>query len=191
MAKTRLNMRHREVLRHFASENIVCDVEQKARDKAYAKASKLVRSAVETRFPVRDMEVLKKYSVAEPDKCINGGTPAGNFIRFNFDTDDESPLCPSRYCSSRSISFNQNTVDAIQALEKASNELEKAKSEKYTAYRSLIASCVTFEELIEVWPAAEALRDRICAQSTAVIALSDDLREFIKNDNAGSEAIAA
>lgn len=191
MAKTRLNVGHRDALRHFASTNINCDAEQKARDKAYAKAAKAVRAAVEKRFPVRDMAILEKYSVASPDKCIKGGNPAGAFVRFSFDHKDDGPLCPSRSCGTRSIPFDQATCDAIDSLQKANDVLEKARTAKYAAYKSLVASAVTFEEVLEIWPAAEALRERICARSTALVALSDDIRQFIQTDNAGKQLEAA
>lgn len=191
MAKTRLNSGHREILMRFADENMACPKEDAANAKAYEKASKYVREEAQKKYPIEDMTVLEKYGAAGRDTCINGGTPAGTFIRFEFTADDHAPVMPSSYCSSRSISFTQKASDAIDAYEKAHSALKKVRYEKHTKYRSLIETARYFEDVIEVWPAAAALSARITPSSTALVTLSDDVKTFIKSDNAGEQQLAA
>lgn len=191
MAKTRLNGNHRDLLRRFAMENVRCEAERKAFDRAYAKAAKLVRDAVEKKYPTDEMAVLAKHNVAKPDTCIRGASADGRVIPFNFKSSEDAPVCPQTYCSTRAIPFSQATVDAVLAYDRAKIALDKAEEDKKGKYLSLIRSATTFEEVVDIWPAAETLRERICAPSTAVIALSDDVRAFIRRDNAGAQMEAA
>lgn len=194
MAKTRLNGNHRHLLRQFANDNLSCPAEKKARDRAYAKAAKLVSEIVRKKFPVADMAILSKYEVGAPDACINGTAPDGRFLRFTFDAEDSLiPVVPNRYCSTRAMAWTVTATEAIDAFEKANNALDKALEAKRVNYQALINSARTFEEVVSVWPAAEALRDKIGAPSTALVALSDDVAAFIRSDNAGAgvTAIAA
>lgn len=190
MAKIRLNQTHREALRRFAREHVACVPEQKARDTTYRKASTGVRRDVEKQFPTTDMEILARYKVAKPDTCIRGGSPSGQFTAFTFDSKEDAPFVPDRCCSSRSISFAQSTVTAIEAFEVADAALKKAREAKLAAYEALITSARTFEEVVEIWPAAAALADRIGAPSTAIVALSEDVAALIRNDNAGAAEAA-
>jgi hypothetical protein len=191
MAKTRLNQAHREMLLRFATDNLSCPAEEKARAKAYERASRLVRDAVEKRFPSDDMAVLTKYNCSYPDACIRGGSPSGQFVGFQFDKKEDAPIVPDHGCSSRSIGFTQATVDAIEAFEKANNLLKDARQKKIDAYRTLIGTARSFEEITAVWSAAEALAEKIVARTTALIALSPEVVEFIRDDNAGALAQAA
>lgn len=191
MAKTRLNQTHRQALVRFAVDNVSCPDEQEARDRDYAAAADLVKADVEKRFVPKDMAVLQKYEAARADHCIQGGSPEGMFLRFQFDSDDDrAPLVPARYCSSRSIPFSDKTAAAIQLVEKSDEALKRAKQAKIEAYKALIFSARTYEEVLEIWPAAAALSDRIGSPSTALAALSDDIAALIRNDNAGSVAAA-
>lgn len=190
MAKTRLNMNHRDVLRQFAKENISCPKEEAANAKAYEKASRLVREESQKKYPLEDMLVLEKYEVAKRDLCINGGNPTGTYVNFEFLAEADAPLMPKRYCSSRSISFSQKAADAIAAYELTKDALEKARSAKLIKYRSLIETARYFEDVIEVWPAVASLASRITPSATALVTLSDDVREFIKSDNAGEKLAA-
>lgn len=185
--KTRLNQHHRGLLRTFANKGIACPHEQKIRDKAYAKAAKLVSEGASKKFPAADMSILAKYSVAEPDTCLRGGTPDGRFIVFNFDDADPlMPVLPIASCGSRPFAWNIATVEAVESFDKAQHALKKARAEKLEKYRALIMAARTFEEVVAVWPATETLREQIAHQSTALVALSNDVAQFIRTDNAGA-----
>ncbi len=188
--RTRLNETHRSLLRKFAQEHTACPKEQKARDKTYERASRLVREAIEKRFPPADMAVLLKYEVAAPDLCIQGGSPSGQFVGFEYTAAEDAPTVPRRYCSSRSIPFTQTAVDAIESYTKAKDACEIALTKKLDAYSTLIRTARTFEEVVDVWPAVAALREQIVVPSTALIALSPETVDFIRSDNAGANAFA-
>jgi hypothetical protein len=187
MGKTRLNQHHRDILRSFADQVVKCPAEQKARDKAYAKATDGIRRSCEKQFPAADMAVLAKYGVTTSDLNLEGGSPEGKFIRFSFDRDDEAPPRPGhRYNISR-ISFDAKASQAIEDYDLAAAALKKARDAKLADYKALITAAVTFEDVLDVWPAAAALAEKIRQQQTALVVLSADKIAAIRADNAGAD----
>ena len=173
----------------FARENVDCGKEQKARDAAYNRAADLVGADTLKKYPLDEMEVLKKYSVAEVDYCIKGGDPRGVFQRFVFeDDDDRAPLVPVAYCSSRSVPFSSKTSAAIQKLELSNDAYQKKFERILRDYRALIEGSRYFEDVLEVWPGVEALAGEICKQPTAVSVLSEDALARIRNTNISEAA---
>ena len=84
MAKTRLNEGHRSFLNTLANKVATCPAEIAAEDVAYKKAAPMVRAVVTTRFPTKDMAVLRKYEVAGTDECIRLRLTAGGVVEFNY-----------------------------------------------------------------------------------------------------------
>lgn len=186
MAKCRLNETYRNLLRAFAEDNLVIPEKEKM-DKAWRKASELTQACVEKQYPPADMALLKKYGVATDDTCFQGADPDGLFLRIEVDKETPEILVPyNGGCHSRTIKFDAKTRDAVGAYEKAIVAYNEARNKKLTMYRSLIRASYYFEDVVEVWPAAEALRDKICQSSKALVALNPDIISFIKSDNAGS-----
>lgn len=181
--KTRLNTRFRNMLMRHARDARPTYREDEAAQGAYAVASSLVRSCVESMFPPKDMRLLRKYQVAAPDYCIRGcDLDTSRVVQFTFRSDDEGPLTPNRYCSSRSIPFTAETVSAIDAFEKAKAVVTDIEDRRMTDYRALIYAAKTFEDVVEVWAGAEELRASICGSRTQVVALSDDVVARIRAD---------
>ena len=177
-------MADRRALVRFANENIQTPKETRKAETTYKKAAQMVAADVVKRFPPDDMAVLERYQVARRDECIQGGSPSGQFVRFEFrDGDESAPVVPKRYCSTRSIPFRATTCDAISRYELAKEALDEARATILTDYKALINNSRYFEDVVEVWPGAEALRDQICAQSTALSVLSEDAVERIKASN--------
>jgi len=189
MAKKRLNETHRNLLRAFAETNI--KVPEKAKmDELHRKASELVRACVIKQFPEDDMKLLAKYECARADECFQGADPMGQFIRFEVDETTPEILVPNGNFNSRKIKFTADARNAINAYDKAKAAYEQAYKEKVNAYRSLIRSSYYYEDVLAVWPAAEALRGKICAESTAIVAMNPEVVAFIKRDNAGALGVA-
>jgi hypothetical protein len=193
MAKKRLNQYHRRTLITFAEENVKCEEEHMAMIASYNAACIAVRSVVEAKYPPSDMKLLDKYSVARNDQCIKGARVDNGssdvVIGFEFITEEEAPLVPcTGSCKSRVYPYDADTAELV--LEYARNKLifEKAVETKKQAYRALIWDSRYFEDILEVWPAAEALRERIGAPETALTRLSPELADFIRTDNAGALA---
>lgn len=192
MAKTRLNQTHRDILRGFADKAIKCPAEQKARDKAYGRAADAVRRCIEKQFPAADMLVLGRYGVAGVDATIEGGSPEGKYVRFCFDKDDDIPTRPklTHYGTSR-VSLDAKAVGLVDEYDLAAEALKKAREAKLTDYKALVACAKTFEDILDVWPAAMAVAERIKRQQTALVILSADKIAAIRSDNAGSDLAKA
>lgn len=56
-------------------------------------------------------------------------------------------------------------------------------------YLDLIRASKTFEDVVSVWPASHALREKICVPSTALTALDERTIAAIKDDNAGAGSL--
>ena len=93
MAKTRLSSYIRARLMELANEVLVFPIEQKACDKAYAIASKFAKDAVAARYPVADMEVLKRYDGARRPACVYLDLAEERpHVSFRFRDGDEAPF---------------------------------------------------------------------------------------------------
>ena len=186
MTKTRLTKTHRAKLMHFAKEKINVP-ETKAREAAYLQAAIMVSEDIKKVFPAKDTDVLRRYKVAKRAALIKGCSPEGQFIDFTFEyTCDQAPWAPDLYNALWSLKLRKATVSAIEKFKTAQYAEEKKISEKLDAYNALVQSAKTFEDVVDVWAGAEALRGKICAQKTALSALSKDQISFIKADNAGA-----
>lgn len=185
MAKTRLNQTHRDILCGFAKKAVECKAEQKVRDRLYAKAAVAVRRCIEKQFPAADMAVLAKYGASANTPIVNGGSPEGRFMSFVFDKNDEAPVRPSRY-NAALVNFDAKATEAIDAFELAADALIKARETKLSDYRALIASAKTFEDVLDVWPAASAVAEQIVHRPTSLAALSAEQIAAIRADNAGA-----
>lgn len=192
MAKTRLNQNHRSMLTAFAEKAIECKAEQKARDKAYERAEAAVVRCIEKQFPPADMQVLKKYAVASDSGCVNGGDPNGAYVRFNFDDDRVVPLRPGYgYRGGASVSFDAKAKELIDVYALAEHALTEARNRKLGDYEALIRTAVSYEDVLDVWPAAAVLSEKIRRQQTALVVLSSDLIATIRADNAGAKMEAS
>jgi hypothetical protein len=190
MTKKRLNQSHRYKLVKFAEENVKCEEEYFAAVAARNEASSYVREVFEAKYPPKDMELLLKYGVAHRDTCVKGANSEGTVVGFEFSSEEEAPLVPNcGSCKSRVLPFTDHVCELVFEAARKNADYKKAVGTKLQAYRSLIWDARYFEDVLEVWPAVEALRDQIGAPTTSLTRLSPQIAEFIRNDNAG--AIAA
>lgn len=190
MAKKILNKAHREALLNLANKLVHETQDKAALDAAYDACADMVSKLVQAKFPPADMEVLKRYEQAYPDACVYISAGWGGYERFNFrDGDERIPMRPGdRYgCNSRNPYLLTDEQTAIyDAFKLADKEHGIAIKTRYADYRALIESARTFEELVEVWPAAEQLRERICGQSRAIAVMSEEVVARIKADPAAT-----
>jgi len=179
--KTRLNKSHRMALRGHARDSISLPEQEAECAAAYEAAAALVKSCVEAKFPPKDMKMLKKYNVARHDECIRGAClDTARVVMFRFT--EKAPMVPDDYCSSRSIAFDAETLAAVDAHEKSADALKAAKRSKLDDYVALIEASRTFEDVVEIWPGAEALREQITSRSTALVSLTPEVIARIKAD---------
>lgn len=194
MAKDKtLNKDDREKLFAFAKANITCPVEQKAMDDAYKVAKPFVLDTVHSRFPLKDMKVLDRYGAARRDECIRFGGLYDNDSVFRFRSGDtDIPLVPRQNsCRELDYEWSKEARDALNAYVLARQAHNKAMERKTEDYRKLIVGSRMFNDVVAVWPAAEAIRDRLMPKNVeqrALAVLSEDAIARIRADNAGAAA---
>jgi hypothetical protein len=192
----KLNISDRVALREFASRNISCKEEEAIFQAAYKTTKQIIIAAVEQKFPKKDMLVLQKYGAAIVDLCIRFGSHYNTESKFQFfKLDQEAPLVPNNGgCHTRTYDFNRAQMDQINTYVLARQKLENARKAKLEIYARLINGSITFNDVVEVWPAAEALRAKIIPKTTdqrALAVLSQEALAMIKSDNAGAEQVTA
>lgn len=181
MAKTRLNERSRKVLCAHARSLVACPAEKKAADTAYASAAVLVRKMIETRYPPKDMAILKKYDQASSCHSIKIQFDVGGYEIWSLRKDEAAPapLQPGHYSAVHIA--DRATTAAIQKSMAADKALKEALENKLADYYSLIAAANAFEDVCEVWPEAEAVRSQ-CGASAIVVAVTPEVVARIRQD---------
>lgn len=194
MAKAKdkvLNKGDRDQLIIFANKNIKCPAEQAALDAAYDAAKPFVLNTVHLRFPPKDMKVLDRYGAARRDECISFGGFYDTDSVFRFRANDaDIPLVPRQNsCRELSYDWSKEAREALNAYVLAKQAHKKAVDQKIEDYRKLIVGSRMFSDVVSVWPAAEALRERLMPKTVeqrALAVLSEEAIARIRADNAGA-----
>lgn len=181
MATVRMNDSHRQFLRNLAADTVKKLVDAKAMDAAYKLAVPLVRKAVETKYPPKDMEVLKKYECADVDTCVRLQLTAGGIEQFEFCDADAVYRPDTGSCRRHIYATDAATSKAVSAYLLEREKFQKLKSQKLGDYIALIDHAQTLEQIESIWPEASALRGRI-GRALPVV-LSDDVIARIKADS--------
>lgn len=186
----RLSQANRDTLYGFAKKQITATESSADLDAAYEAAAQAVHDAVVAKYPQKDMLVLERYAAATRDACIYVSSGHYDYNQFRFrDGDKRIPLRPGRGdgCNSRNAFMLEGapleTYEAFVASTKA-HETEIAR--RLSDYKALILGANTFNEVVAIWPAAEALRESIVGTGTALTVLSSDVVARIRADAAAA-----
>jgi hypothetical protein len=188
----RLSLSNRQVLFDLASKQVRATADTAIVDAAYDAAADAIHAVLVGKFPQKDMKVLARYDCAQEDACIYISSGGYRNDRFEFrDGDKRIVFRPGTSCNQRSPHLldgeAQLAFDAFQLATKARDAEIKAR---LSDYKALIYGANTFNEVVAVWPAADALRDSIIGSGTALMVLSGDVIDRLKVD-AASEWLAA
>lgn len=186
MAKIRLNQGMRQELQKYAEGLIAFPEDETHLDRLRRTAAGLICHAMAKRAPYSDILVLAKYDKArEIDDKNSIRIVLDNYHQKYFVFGSEAPfwIC-DRWGSPEPLQVDQPTFDAVDAWADAKDALAKKKHDLLLDYYNLIAAAYSFEELCEVWPEAEVMRDSIegRAGKRAISCLSADALERIKKD---------
>jgi hypothetical protein len=189
MASTRLTNNHRDVLKALVTRIVDCPIEIKAEAAAYAKAAPMVRKIVEMKYPAAEMKVLDKYRCALLDECVRIQHPDGSVQQFTFRKGD-APNVPNHHsCSQRMYLSDERQQKAVEAWVDAATALKDGTQKKREDYNAFIHSAGTFEQLIEIWPEAVQVADRIKVNLPATV--NPEMLARIKADSAARMRRAA
>lgn len=186
----RLAERDRDALLQFAKKQIAATEDRTTLDAAYERAADAIAALVRKENPPADMKVLAKYGLAGIDSCVAISSGDGDVQQFEFNKDD--PRIPMRPYSRRSCGYGQRAPilmdDATHEIHKVyAAELKASKDQaakRYSDFKALVWGTNSFNALAEVWPAVEAMREKIVGTSTALSVLSDEVIDRLKADPA-------
>jgi len=191
MTKLRLTNSHREKLLDLAMKLVRGSIPAELDKPLFLARSDLelmLTVVVEERYPVSDMLVLVKYGKATTDNCIrlkltrsveavaktyNRG---GDYHIYNF-TGRVGPIAPG--CQTYLLSDAQTGVYERWVL--AFNAVEMNVQYRYADYAKLINASRYYEDVLDIWPEAEALRVDFGRAAVAVV-LTGDVISRIRAD---------
>lgn len=183
MAKRRLLEWMRDRLSSHVHEKVDPAAERKAMDVAYRKITPMVTRMVARKFKPEEMKILAKYSVSNEDTCIHITMPDSRVVEFEL-READAVTVPYGRCQNRMYLGDDVMMAAYDVHQKAVEAHEAETKRRIEAYRVLIRSATTVEDIVEVWPEAAAL-----LPATAVMApLTEDQLALIRADTQQREA---
>lgn len=181
----RLNDRDRQALYRFAHKQIMATEDRTALDAAYERAADAIHAFVTKENPPKEMEILKRHGVARLDSCIYVSTGGYSYERFEYrDGDKRIALRPYRDCNRQPVQLPAEAEAAFDAHKAAEKTHEAAVKARLNDFNALIYGTPSFNALVDVWPAAEAMREQIAGSATALAVLSSEVVDRIKADPA-------
>jgi len=166
---------------------------QKAAEKAIAAANKALRA----KYPESDMVILRKYHCARQDVCLkfmDNETTQVFGIDFairrsssvfplpNLDLKSIADIPSGRGCNSNEVfAISPTGRNAIEAFGKTLNEFAETRKNKFSDYGALTLGCKTVDELNEVIPLPEDIKQRYMS-GAHLIALSEDKIAELKKE---------
>lgn len=183
--KTRLNEYMRTALKEHAKSLIRCAEEQAAHDSAYADLTAAGDRIYASKFNERDMEVLKRWEVAEVADFVGvqlRGQHQCTYIKMT-----KARLLPMRgYRDSYHYAVVLPVEDPVWGIHStfkaAESALRDAWAAKMADYRVLITESRNLEDVIEVWPEAASVPFAVRSRDTALARLNLDVVARIKAD---------
>jgi hypothetical protein len=160
------------------------------RDATYQAAAPLVAAAIERVYPVAHMEVLKRYGVTQERDTFNLVAPErpGDVTQFQFNEDDAllTPKTGNYADGNRVYGVDDATLDAVLAWRRAHEAYTKTRSQLLTAYKAVINTARTLNQVVDVWPEAAQLE----VPNRPLVLLSDETLALIRADVAERSATA-
>ncbi len=183
----RLNNRIREELYAYAVSLIKFPEFDKAAEDADALAEKLVRAVMANRYPAEDLAVLKKYECLEEVDRVHFVSPSGMERHYTFPIGAENlpaVVNSGRYYIRPAIMCSDEVMAAIENVDHTLNQRKQHRRQLEADYRHLIEAARTFEELLEVWPEASVMREKIDTrvQKNALTTISTEALDRIRED---------
>lgn len=182
--KTRLTKERRQIIEEFGYKHIADSIDRTKQQKHLATMLEGANSSIRAKYPEADMVVLRKYKLAQTDRCLKFQFPSGRVDGFTFPSDAEVadiPYCRSCYYG------NSDVFPVTAAFEKAfdeyariKDELDKVQNEKRTQFVSFLTACQSVEDVVEVINLPEDLRKRLGQSSTALVAVTPETVKSLK-----------
>lgn len=186
MAKTRLLVKHREILKNFVLPRVsVPDADRLVRE-ALEAANAAIVPLVDRQFPIADMRVLERYKLARVMNHVHvrWGDSYNNYQKSPLLT---ARLLPVDYHQMNMGDLRLPTNHAVYGLIDRWRDVlgarDVAHARKFRMYVDLIEAARNFEDLLEVWPEADLARPLLNLPAVNAIArVTPETVAFIRAD---------
>ena len=181
--RTRLHKHTRDRLFDFACEFIDALTEERFQPaKLKKKLKAAVTKQVRQEYPKKDMDILQRYQVSETDFTIKamGDDHRSTVEEIEFTAEDGLHVPARGHYDTIVILLSDDDETLLQDAIQADTQAEKFKDEKRRTYRTLIYDATYFEQIVDVWPAAERMANQIgvylpkCLNDAAVKEIQED-----------------
>lgn len=180
MPKLRLTARHRARLLGLAREMISTPALTKARAAIYEQAEHEIILTICQRFPQVDMEVLKRYGKHHYASRPHIQLSTGVVHQFTFDAGRYVPMEPVN-SNILYLMYRPGASELVANFFKADRQLEEEREKILYAYKLLVSSSRTFDDVVRVWPEAERLRSAFGATQVA-LSVTPEVLQTIQRD---------
>lgn len=187
MTNKRLSASDRDVLLAFAKKQVSATQDMSDVDTAYEKAADAIHAKILVDNPPKDMAVLKRYGLADLDRCIYISTGGYNYQQFTYREGDKRIVLRAyrrNGCNRHPIQLEGEGEQAFDAYLRAVKANEVDQASRLSNFKALIYNSRSFNDVATIWPAAEELRASIVGNGSALIVLSADVVDAIKADAA-------
>jgi hypothetical protein len=182
--KVKLTNARREVIREFGLKHIADSVDRTKEKKHLAVMLNGANAAIRAKYPEADMVVLRRYKLAQIDRCLKFQFPSGRVDGFSFPNDADVADIP--YCRS-CYHGNSDVFPVTAAFEKAFDEYAKFKlnsdaeqQEKSMQFCNFLNACQSIDEVTDVIPLPADILKRVGHESTALVAVTPETVKSLK-----------
>ena len=195
MAKTRLNVGKRDVLKQLVIDKVKHSPWDDEIDTLAVSIEEWVQKEIRKTWPVEEMEILKKWGQSTERNAVS--IKVGDLENSRSDLehwyfmDEKDYHFPDGYSWDNVVipddKISEEIDEWLLLTKTRSHYLDELKSKYYT----LIDSSRNYEEVIHVWEEALEVKDRIVSATTSLTALSQGTIDAIKDDIASRNSVAA
>lgn len=159
-------------------------------DKPWKQAVKVVNSIIRAKYPEKEMAVLRKYKLTRSDTCLR----FMNKDTQQFFAGDYSGLGEKKYKQIGDLPYNRGcsggdrfsvTAEeqvALEDFEKLRLALKDEREAKKREYRGFLLSCRYVEEVMEVLPFTDEMKQRFLKEGTELVVFNPDNFQAIKQE---------
>ena len=196
MAKTRLNVGKREILKQLVTEKVKHTEYDDEINLLAIRIDAWAIKEVEKQWPTADMDVLKKYDKTRRDNyvLIKVSDLENNSRHMDVTDwcflDKEDRTFPEIYRHQRVIIPDETISDDLDAWLLLRDTRQDHLRDLKNKYFTLIDSSRNYEEVVEVWDEALEVSDRMITPGSSLVALSRETIDAIKEDTASRKLAA-
>ena len=188
MSKVRLSNEKRDRILRYMQEQYEAKRDKREEQAALRDLLDRINDVLLSRYPAKDMAVLRKYELTRRDYCLKFAVlDTGRVFQINLPSDQVKEALaeiPShRGCYSReTYPCDQALADAADHYLEVKARAEDARRAKYDEYSAFVYAARTLEDIEAIVPLPQDLRAALGATPNALVAVNENTLASIKQD---------